>query len=66
MQQKGILSKSHGKLSAKQSDDVKKYGIHEAAPFFPFKFWTKINKKPENVWRETPIRKRDKIKHQWN
>ena len=62
MQQKGILSKSHGKLSAKQSDDVKKYGIHEVAPFFPFKFWTKINQKPE----KTPIRKRDKIKHQWN
>ena len=57
MQEKGLLSKSHSKMSDKQSDYVvKKYGLHEVAPSFPFKFWTKIITR--ELWKETPIRKR--------
>ena len=36
MQEKGLLSKSHGKMSGRQSDYVvKKYGLHEVAPLCP-------------------------------
>ena len=39
MQEKGILSKSHGKMSGKLSYYVvKKYEQNEVAPSYPFKF----------------------------
>ena len=46
-------------MSGKKSDYVvKKYGLHEVAPLCPSNSEQRLIKKPENLWRETPIRKR--------